>query len=221
MNNFPTYCNNGRYWLNNFPTKWDKIRLKYLSEIRLSNVDKKKNSGELEIMMCNYTHVYYNDIIDEKIEFDEGTCTEIELHKFGLKNGDVIITKDSETQDDNGVPCYVSEDLPNVVCGYHLSIITPKSGILDGMYLFWLLKSQPYKNQFEVFSKGVTRYGINRHNVSNMFIPLPPISIQKEIVIKLNNYSNLINNFKKRTSKNIEEIDSLNVSLINELVKGD
>lgn len=48
-----------------------------------------------------------------------------EIERFKVEYGDVIITKDSESPDDVGVPAVVVEEIPNLVCGYHLATIKP------------------------------------------------------------------------------------------------
>jgi type I restriction enzyme S subunit len=66
----------------------------------------------------------------------EATATIGEIRKFALKKGDIIITKDSEEWQDIAVPALVSEELDNVICGYHLALIRPFSKIVDNGYLF-------------------------------------------------------------------------------------
>jgi hypothetical protein len=39
------------------------IRLKHVARIRPSNVDKKTADAERSVRLCNYTDVYYNDVI--------------------------------------------------------------------------------------------------------------------------------------------------------------
>lgn len=219
MKNYPTYCNNGDSWVSSYPDTWERIRLKYISNILLSNVDKKIIEGEKEIQMCNYTHVYYNEIIDREIEFDEGTCTEKEYDKFVLRSGDVIVTKDSETQDDNGVPSYVPHDLPGVVCGYHLSIIRPNKKVLNGQFLYWLITSRQFKNQFEVLSKGVTRFGLSKHNIGNLFIPLPSLDKQERIVERLNELSSQVHRFKNVLEQSLSTVDELHEHYLSDILR--
>ena len=78
---------------------------------------------EIQVIVCNYTDVYYNEFITSELPLRKGSCSENEYLNFILKRGDVIITKDSESPTDIGVPSLVKENLDNVVCGYHLSII--------------------------------------------------------------------------------------------------
>jgi len=220
MKEYPTYSNNERKWYKGLPKEWDLVRLKYISDIILSNVDKKVKDDELHIQMCNYTHVYYNNEINDSIEFDDGSCNEREYEKFVLKKNDVIITKDSETQDDNGVPTFVSMDLPDVVCGYHLSIIRSNPNILLGKYLFRLFQTQQIRDQFTVFSKGVTRYGISKQNIDNIFIPLPKIDQQMEIVEFLDSKSKLIERYTNLSNEIEKNLFDFNSSIINQLVLG-
>ncbi len=55
------------------------------------------------------------------------TATEGQIERFVLRVGDVVITKDSETPDDIGVPALIAETAPDLVCGYHLTILRPKA----------------------------------------------------------------------------------------------
>ena len=90
------------------------------------------------------------------LEFMQGSATEAEIEKFQLKRGQVIITKDSEGWDDIGIPALVTEDMPDVLCGYHLSVLEPGPD-LDGAFLAWLCRSEPLNDQFKFGANGVTR----------------------------------------------------------------
>jgi len=72
--------------------------------------------------------VYLNEYVSNKIQYMEGSASVSEIERFGLDYGDVIITKDSETPDDIGIPTVVVETVPDLVCGYHLALIRPNFG---------------------------------------------------------------------------------------------
>ncbi len=65
----------------------------------------------------------------------EATASEPEIERFSLREGDVIITKDSESPHDIGVPAIVTEAIPSLVCGYHLAFFRTKNVLLP-QYLF-------------------------------------------------------------------------------------
>ena len=86
---------------------WPSISLRHAAEISNSTVDKKSYEDELPVLLCNYTDVYYNEKITSRLSFMPATATRIEFERFLLLEGDVIITKDSESWNDIGVPACV------------------------------------------------------------------------------------------------------------------
>nr|WP_321512950.1 restriction endonuclease subunit S [uncultured Pseudodesulfovibrio sp.] len=162
------------------PEGWKLEKLKFFADIRNSNVDKVLKDDEVPVSLCNYTDVYYNDRITSDMPFMQGSATDTEIQRFQLKRGQVIITKDSESWDDIGIPAFVTEDMPEVLCGYHLSVFDPNEE-LDGGYLAWLCRSEPLNNQFKLAANGVTRFGLGQYPMRNSFIAAPPFEIQKRI----------------------------------------
>jgi type I restriction enzyme S subunit len=167
------------------PNKWKLRHLEECAEILFSNVDKKTNKKEKPVLLCNYTDVYYNDYITSILNFMNATATSAEIDKYTLKKGDVIITKDSETPDDIAVPAFVSEDLKNVICGYHLALIRPDRNILLGEYLSKLLQLQIYRYYFFTLANGVTRFGLTTKATLQALISLPSLEEQKKIAAVL------------------------------------
>ena len=110
----------------------------------------------------------------------EGSATEAEIQHFQLKRGQVIITKDSESWDDIGVPALVAENMPEVLCGYHLSVLEPGPE-LDGGFLAWLCRAEPLNGQFKLAANGVTRFGLGQYPIKNAFVALPPLDTQRRI----------------------------------------
>ncbi len=162
------------------PVGWRLEKLKFLASVRNSNIDKTIGDDEQPIQLCNYTDVYYNDRIVPDLEFMEGSATAAEIEKFQLKRGQVIITKDSEEWDDIGISALVTEDMPDVVCGYHLSVLEPGHE-LDGGFLSWLCRSDPLNDQFKLGANGVTRFGLGQYPMKNAFVALPPVKTQRRI----------------------------------------
>jgi len=162
------------------PEAWRLEKLKFFAAIRNSNVDKVIADGEEGVHLCNYTDVYYNDRITPDMKFMRGSATPAEIEKFQLKRGQVLLTKDSEGWDDIGIPALVAEDMPNVLCGYHLSVLESGPG-LDGGFLPWLCRSEPLNDQFKLGANGVTRYGLGQYPMKNAFIAVPPLETQQRI----------------------------------------
>jgi type I restriction enzyme S subunit len=164
----------GIEWLGDVPNHWDVALLKHVADVRFSGVDKHSLDHETPVRLCNYTDVYKNDEIIDSMDLMRATATAGEIARLTLKAGDVILTKDSETPDDIGVPAWVPEDLPGVVCAYHLGLLRPEPERVLGEFLFRAIGSARIAQQFHVLATGVTRFALGKHDVKNAVIALPP-----------------------------------------------
>ena len=161
--------------------QWPKVPLNEITDLTLSSVDKKSKANEKGVQLCNYMDVYSNSFISENLKFMEATATEREIANCSLFAGDVVITKDSEQHDDIGVPALVREDIPGLVCGYHLAILRPRSPAVDGAYLFYGLNDSGAQQQFHSYANGVTRFGLRKADIGLVEIFLPPLPQQRRI----------------------------------------
>ena len=208
----------GVEWIGEIPAHWEIKKLKYVAKILPSNVDKHIYPDEIQVRLCNYTDVYYNDYITVDTVLKKGSCKESEFTKFALRKGDVIITKDSETPDDIGVPTYVKDDLNNVVCGYHLTMIKPLA--CRGEYIFRFIQSDRTRRYFELESNGITRYGLGKPSIENLRLPIPTNSEQRQIADFLDRKTEQINELIIAEQRKIELLKEYRQSLISEAVTG-
>ena len=162
-------------------SEWKEKSLKDIVEIRVSNVDKKIYPNKSKVKLCNYMDAYTNVYISNQIPFSIGSADSNEIQRFGLKRDDVIITKDSETPDDIAISSFITEDLDNVICGYHLAILRPIKNEIDGRFLMQKLKLPDLKNYFCSVANGSTRYGLTIGNIENAKIKFPSLSEQRQI----------------------------------------
>lgn len=169
----------GIEWLGEVPEHWEVVLLKHIADVRFSGVDKHSRDDETPVRLCNYTDVYKNDRITSDMDLMRATATKVETARLTLKGDDVILTKDSETPDDIGVPAWVPEDLPDVVCAYHLGLLRPESTRVLGEFLFRAISSARIARQFHVLATGVTRFALGKHDVKNVIVTLPPVEEQK------------------------------------------
>ena len=155
------------------PDGWTAEPLASVAEIRVSNVDKKSKFGELPVRLCNYLDVYREDYLDARHAYMEATATHAEIARFGLQPGDVVITKDSETPYDIGVPAVI-DGVPNtLVCGYHLAIIRPTPRLNST----WLAKQCEHARIRRYLARaalGTTRYGLSNGSMARIPLLLPP-----------------------------------------------
>lgn len=153
-----------------------------MADLRVSNVDKHEKDDEVPVRLCNYVDVYKNDRITERIPFMRATAAEAEVERFRLRRGDVLITKDSETWTDIGVPALVEYEAPDLVSGYHLALLRPLPGRMQGAFLLRVLQSADVAHQFHVRATGVTRFGLSHADIRSVLVPVPPLAAQGAVV---------------------------------------
>ena len=210
----------GVEWIGDIPEHWEARRLRTLAAVRASGVDKNTNEDEVPVMLCNYVDVYKNDRITAAIDFMKATATPEEIRAFALKSGDVIITKDSESWDDIAIPTFVPEALPGIVCAYHLALIRPFSGEIEGEFLFRAFSSDPVADQFRIAATGVTRFGLAQGAIKGAFFPLPPLEEQRAIIAHINEKCAEISQAISRAEREIELMREYRTRLISDVVTG-
>lgn len=183
---------------------WQEVRLDEVAEIIISNVDKKSKPGEKSVQLCNYLDVYNNNAVHTNMPFMTATATDMQIQKFGLRVGDVVITKDSETPDDIAVSTFVESAAENLVCGYHLAIIRTNQYV-DGHFLKYCFDLPQVQHYFGSRANGATRFGLTKQSIEHAIFKLPKLNEQRRIVEIL-----------KTWDEEIEEIDVLRVAWISQ-----
>lgn len=215
---YPWYKPSGVEWLGEVPEHWEVKRLKATAAYWVSNVDKVPTEDEMPVRLCNYTDVYYHDHIRPDMGLMEGTATPGETRRFGLRVGDVVITKDSEDWSDIAVPALVVESSPDLVCGYHLAIIRPDQLLLTGPFALRALQACAVNQQFQVAATGVTRYGLPKSAIGEAWLPLPDVDEQRAIADFLDYETAKIDTLVARKRTLIERLKEKRTALISRIV---
>lgn len=215
---YPAYKDSGVPWLDEVPEHWDVRRIRNVAEMRASNVDKHAKEGELPVRLCNYTDVYKNDRITERVSFMRASATSEEIERFRLMLGDVLVTKDSEVWNDIGIPSLVEYAAEDLICGYHLALLRSRKAHLNGDFLFRVLQSPVIAYHFHVAANGVTRYGLSQDAIKSVFLPIPHLSEQSSIVRFLNHMDRRIRRYIRAKQKLIKLLEEQKQAIIHRVV---
>ncbi len=196
------------------PEGWKEVQLRDIATILFSGVDKKSLPGQKKVRLCNYMDVYNNNYITADIDFMRATASDAEIEKFSLNIGDIMITKDSETPDDIGVPSVVTEKLDNVVCGYHLALIKPNREKIDPIYLAKQLGHERVANPVSRLANGATRFGLTTSSVKGVRLCYPKIEEQTRIAAAISTCDREIELLKKKQGKLKEQKKGLMQKLL-------
>ena len=148
------------------------------------------------------------------MNFMAATATGVERDRWELKKGDVLFTKDSETADEIGIPSVVTEDMPGILCGYHLGLARPSGDLVDGAFLAAALNSATCRRHFTRVANGVTRFGLTLEAARSLPVFLPPLHEQRAIADVLDSIDVAI----ERTEAVIAATETLRDSLLHELL---
>jgi type I restriction enzyme S subunit len=204
---YPKMKDSGASWLGKMPEHWVVRRTRNAADMRVSNIDKHTKEGELSVRLCNYVDVYKNDRITERVSFMRATAMAEEIERFRMEPGDVLITKDSESWSDIGVPALVEYTAEDLVCGYHLALMRPRKGVLNGAYLLRALQSPAVAYQFHIAANGVTRYGLSHDAIKSVLLPIPPLPEQAAIVRYLDYMDRRIRKYIRAKQKLIKLLE--------------
>ena len=214
---YPAYKPSGVEWLGEIPAHWKVRRLKSFTVVQLSNVDKKSTEGQEAVRLCNYTDVYYREHVDPNVEFMPATATKEQVRRFSLRAGDVLITKDSEDWADIAVPAVVTQDLPGVLCGYHLALIRPDSRC-DGAFLSRVIAAIGPRDQYQLSANGITRYGLTGDSIRASVLAFPPLAEQRAIAAFLDRETAKIDALVAKKERLIELLQEKRAALISRAV---
>ena len=217
LRRYPTYKDSGVEWLGAIPAHWEARRLKTIATAQPSNIDKKSAEGEIHVRLCNYVDVYYNEKITGSLEFMTATATADQIQRFQLHAGDVLITKDSESWTDIAVPALVAEDLPDVLCGYHLALIRPSPDCC-GAFLARAFSGVGPRDQFHVAANGITRFGLGGDALRSGLFAIPPLEEQRAIVTFLDRETAKIDALVTKKERLIELLQEKRAALISRAV---
>jgi type I restriction enzyme S subunit len=172
-----------------------EVEWKTLGEIvDVSNigVDKKINVNEKKVRLLNFVDVFNNQYISNKTPTMVVTASDRKIIDCDIKKGDVFITPSSELIDEIGFSAMAVEDFDNAVYSYHIMRlrINDKKLILPA-YLNFLFSSSEVRKQIRLKAQGITRFGLTQPNWKAIQIPIPPLSVQKEIVRILDKFTEL------------------------------
>src|SRR5208282_5079043 len=215
---YPEYKASGVKWFGHIPAHWQVHKLQHAAGFHARNVDKKTEEGQTPVRLCNYVDVYYNDRITATLDFMRASATTEEMRKFLLRFGDVCVTKDSEEWNDIAVAAFVAEDIPNLLCGYHLALVRPHANRMLGTFLARAFSARGINDQFRVEANGITRFGLGAGALCCGYFPVPPLVEQCAIAAFLDRETARIDGLVAKKERLIALLQEKRTALISHAV---
>lgn len=163
------------------PEGWSRTSLGEVATIRVSNVDKHYRPEHIAVRLCNYMDVWTRPYICDDQEFMRSTASQREVELFQLRDGDVLLTKDSETREEIAEPSVVLSAGNDLVLGYHLALVRPDPDLVDGRFLAAQLRVPRFRQHFVRSAQGATRFGLTIDSLQRAEVWLPSVEEQRRI----------------------------------------
>ena len=147
----------------------------------------KADFGHGKGKFITYMNVFTNPIANlgtvEPIEIDDKQNT--------VLVGDVFFTTSSETPEEVGMSCVLTENSPNTYlnsfCFGYRPIVK-----FDNYYLAYMLRSASFREKITFLAQGISRYNISKNKVMEIEIPIPDFNEQQKIGAYFRNIDTLI-----------------------------
>ncbi len=112
-----------------------------------------------------------------------------------IELGDVLFTGSSETPNEVGMSSEVCSHPadPIFLNSFCFGFRFDDKDLFESGFLKYLFRSNHIRKQIIKCANGVTRFNISKNRFMKIFIPIPPLAIQREIVSILDKFEALIN----------------------------
>ena len=205
-------------WIGKIPSHWKVTRLKFIAKVKgwLAIGKKYKTKNTIK-----FPYLRVANVQDGRLALDVVKKVEIphdEAMNYLLKNGDVLMNEGGDI-DKLGRGCIWRNEIPNCLHQNHVFAVRPFN--VSSEWLNIWTSTEVAKSYFESRAKRATNLAsISSTNIKELFILLPPLKEQLEIVNYINQINVRIDEMISKTKQTIELLKERKESLISAAVTG-
>lgn len=175
-----------------------KVRLKDIGTFYSGLSGKsKKDFSDGNALLATYRNIFNNPVLN--LDIKDTVVIGNGEKQNEVMYGDILFTGSSETPEEAGISSVVMSEpkekiyLNSFCFGFRLNNIIE---VLPS-YMGHLLRSESVRKAISKTAFGVTRFNVNKTFLSEIEIPIPPLTIQREIVSVLDSFTTLIDKMKQ------------------------
>lgn len=193
-------------WLPEVPEHWDCVKLKMFCQD-----NKGKNKGNVE--SCVLSLSYGNVIVKKNINF--GLVPE-NYESYQIVNPGYIILRLTDLQNDHKSLRTGLVKNRGIITSAYVGLVVKN---MNSEYTQLLLHSYDVMKVFYDMGGGL-RQSMSYNDISNIYIPVPPLSEQRAIVSRITERTAKIDKMVENVNKEIEGIKEYKQRLISDVVTG-
>ena len=177
--------------------EWRKVRLGDCYEVH-NGLSKARDCFGCGFPFLSYSVVFNNFFLPDELP-NLAQTTEKEQESYSIREGDVFITRTSETSDELGMSSVALKDYPCATYNGFCKRLRPVSGEIYPRYIGYYLRTPEFRVKFDGLGASmITRASLRNEDLLAMQISLPPLPIQRRIAEVLGAYDDLIENNRRR-----------------------
>jgi hypothetical protein len=124
----------------------------------------------------------YNNIFVPKVLKELVDTAPDERIKYGIRRGDVFLTRTSESTTDLGMSSVALEDVPDATFNGFTKRLRPKAqGPVDPVFAAYFFRSSDFRRQVTAMASLSTRASLNNDMLARLTMPVPPHESQVRI----------------------------------------
>lgn len=211
MNSYDQYINTNNFWYPKIPINWKVCKVKHIAETIAGGTP------------STQINEYWEDgdipwLPSGKLQNCEITTAEKFISELGFNNSSTKwINSNTVLVALTGATCANIGYLTFRSCANQSVIaINENKNLANSRFLFYMFLEM--RSQILTHQTGGAQAGINDSNVKNLFLMLPPIQEQSQIVSYLDHQTSLIDEIISRKEKQIELLKEKRQAIINEAV---
>ena len=198
------------------PQNWNFVKIGDHFTFR-NGLNKEKSFFGKGTPIINILDVFNNSGLTSEQIAGKVTLSNDELRAFGIKKGDVLFARTSETIEEIGISSVVLEELKNTVFSGFLLRARPKTQNFDLNFKKYCFRSSVARKQIVSLSSKTTRALTNGRLLSKVIIPIPKdLSEQHSISVVISDTEELVNQFQTL----IEKKKNIKQGVMQELLTG-
>lgn len=167
-------------WIGSLPPNWDIVRLGALGSLGKGSGGSKEDNRDSGVPVVRYGELYTK--FDRVIREAQSFISPDDTHRYTpLPTGNLVFAGSGEDPEEIGKAALSLLSSPAFVGGDSL-VFTPRSNVVDPVYLTYVLDSKPLRAHKAIRSTGFTVVHINAGKLKTLPVPLPPLDEQRAIV---------------------------------------
>ncbi len=174
--------------------------IKRASELYISSSGLSKSADQFGFgyPFLSYADIFHNYYTPSELKALVNS-SEQERKKCSVKEGDIFLTRTSETTEELGMSCVALKDYPNTTFNGFAKRLRPLTDEIRPLYADYFFRSSFFRSQCMSMASLITRASLNDGNIRRLKIRYPKSKTTQEKIDKiLFSYDSLIENNTKR-----------------------